>query len=404
MRFTSYTLLSLILLVCLGACGKRDGGDQLSSADVALSPTARLGKQLFFDPRLSASGKLSCASCHDPAHAYGPPDGAAARIGGAHMDRTGTRAVPSLRYKNFTPMFSIHYYIGRGEDMEDEGPTGGFTADGRVNSLADQAAIPLLDANEMANANKAEVVAHIIAAGYADKIKALFGDKVIGDESLVFNSATQALQAFQDEDESFHPYSSKYDKYLRHEAKLTPSEEHGLLMFNRRDKGNCAQCHMSWPGPNGRPPLFTDFGFSAVGVPRNEELPVNADTHYYDMGVCGPGRHDMAKHQELCGMFKTPTLRNVASRHVFFHNGRFHTLEDMMHFYVERDTDPGHWYPSKAGKVDKFNDLPPKLRQNVDTRTAPFNRKLGDKPALTADEISDVIAFLKTLDDADVKP
>ncbi|MBV8468208.1 MAG: cytochrome-c peroxidase, partial [Burkholderiales bacterium] len=79
----------------------------------------------------------------------------------------------------------------------------------------------------------------------------------------------------------------------------------------------------------------------------------------------------------------------------------YHTLDEVMHFYVERDIDPAHWYPTHNGKVEKFDDLPPALRVNVDTRTAPMDRKPGDKPALTAEEIADVEAFLKTLTDAD---
>ena len=99
-------------------------------------------------------------------------------------------------------------------------------------------------------------------------------------------------------------------------------------------------------------------------------------------------------------MFKSPTLRNVATRSVFFHNGRFHNLEDVLRFYVERDTDPGKWYPKRAdGKVDKFNDLPARYRENVDLADAPMDRKLGGKPALNEAEIRDVIAFLKTLND-----
>ncbi|MFM0158754.1 cytochrome c peroxidase, partial [Paraburkholderia sediminicola] len=71
------------------------------------SDAAALGKLMFFDPSLSASGKMSCASCHSPSHAYGPPNGLAAQLGGPDMRSQGTRAVPSLRYVlNRTPMWS----------------------------------------------------------------------------------------------------------------------------------------------------------------------------------------------------------------------------------------------------------------------------------------------------------
>jgi cytochrome c peroxidase len=357
---------------------------------------------MFFDGRLSASGKLSCANCHDPTHAYGPTDGASVHLGGPNMDIAGARAIPSLRYKSFTPLFQIHYYIGRGEDMEDEGPTGGFMADGRASSLAGQAALPLLDPREMANGSEAAVVAKLAAAPYADTFRAVFGAQIFADTAKAFQDATRALQSFQQEDPSFNPYSSKYDRYLRHEVQLTAREQNGLVLFNRTDKGNCAKCHPSWPGPNNRPPQFTDFGLAAVGVPRNSAIPANQDATYFDLGVCGPLRRDLADHAELCGLFKTPTLRNTAARQVFFHNGRYHTLDQVMHFYVERDTNPARWYPRINGKVVKFDDLPSPLRANVDTTTAPFDRKPGARPALSQSEIADVEAFLATLTDSDV--
>lgn len=76
-------------------------------------------------------------------------------------------------------------------------------------------------------------------------------------------------------------------------------------------------------------------------MPRNPEIPANRDPKYFDLGLCGPYRSDLAKETGFCGMFKSPTLRNVATRSVFFHNGRFHKLEDVLRFYVERDTKPG---------------------------------------------------------------
>jgi cytochrome c peroxidase len=95
----------------------------------------------------------------------------------------------------------------------------------------------------------------------------------------------------------------------------------------------------------------------------------------------------------------TPSLRNVAMRRSFFHNGVFHTLKEAVAFYVQRDTNPEKWYPrNHDGTVAKFNDLPAKYRGNVEME-APFGRKLGDAPALSDEEIEDVVAFLKTLSD-----
>jgi cytochrome c peroxidase len=121
------------------------------------------------------------------------------------------------------------------------------------------------------------------------------------------------------------------------------------------------------------------------------------------MGLCGPLRTDQAGQSKFCGLFKTPTLRNVATRSVFFHNGRFHTLKDALRFYVRRDTDQRLWYPVTAsGEVNKFDDLPPGLRGNVDEIDEPLTRKEGGTPAWTDTDIDDVIAFLQTLTDRDV--
>ena len=123
------------------------------------------------------------------------------------------------------------------------------------------------------------------------------------------------------------------------------------------------------------------------------------------MGLCGPLRLDQAKEQKYCGLFKTPTLRNVAARRVFFHNGRFHTLKEALRFYVRRDTDPQMWYPVlSSGAIDKFDDLPPSLRQNIDIIDEPLTRSKGQSPVWSDAQIDDVIVFLQTLTDRDVRP
>jgi cytochrome c peroxidase len=144
--------------------------------------------------------------------------------------------------------------------------------------------------------------------------------------------------------------------------------------------------------------MFTDFTYDNLGVPRNPALTRNADSAYFDLGLCE--RADMVDHPDLCGAFKVPSLRNVGRRHVFFHNGRFTTLKDAITFYVQRDTNPEKWYPlNPDGTVNKFNDLPAQYVANVNTLEVPYNRHLGDAPALSDAEVDDVIAFLQTLSD-----
>jgi cytochrome c peroxidase len=118
------------------------------------------------------------------------------------------------------------------------------------------------------------------------------------------------------------------------------------------------------------------------------------------MGLCGPFRTDLAKQTQYCGMFLTPTLRNVDRRQVFFHNGVYHTLKQVLDFYNLRAVAPQKIYPRGAdGEVALYDDLPAAYHANVDTADAPFDRHVGDAPALSDRDVQDIIAFLHTLDD-----
>jgi cytochrome c peroxidase len=225
---------------------------------------------------------------------------------------------------------------------------------------------------------------------------------VFDDTALAFNAVLMALEAFQQSAAEFYPYSSKYDAWLRRQTSMSPQELKGLAAFNDPAKGNCARCHPS-AVRNGAFPQFTDFGYAAIGAPRNLKIPANADPKYFDLGLCGPLRSDLADRPEFCGLFKTPSLRNVATRGVFLHNGVFHTLDEVVRFYAERDTQPQHWYPRAAdGTVLKFDDLPRKFAANLDVQ-APFDRHAGDQPALSDSEVKDIIVFLRTLSDGYVQ-
>src|ERR1035438_2175144 len=144
------TVRVMAVLLC-GAALARAQSVAPPPAVTALSATAQLGRQIFFDPSLSASGQLSCASCHSPAYSYSSPNGGFGPAGGAQLNQPALRAVPSLRYLDHTPRFTRHYYVDHGEEREDEGPAGGFMLDGRADSLHTQALLPWLDAAEMAN-------------------------------------------------------------------------------------------------------------------------------------------------------------------------------------------------------------------------------------------------------------
>jgi cytochrome c peroxidase len=364
-----------------------------------LTLAAQVGQKMFFDKSLSGSGQLACSSCHDPDHAYAPANDLSVQRGGKSMARMGTRAVPSLRYKEFVPPYAD--LLDNPDGISAPGPGGGFTQDGRAPSLAEQAKIPLLEANEMANRDAAEVIRKISKADYADLFRQAFGAEIFSDPQAAFQKAIVALQAFQLEDYSFHPYSSKFDLFSGNKigGALTDTERRGFAVFNDAKKGNCFACHYSGPGLSGSVAMFTDYSYEAIGVPRNRSIPANRDPRHYDLGICDRADHPVPASRRFCGMFKTPTLRNVATRKAFFHNGEIRSLREALEFYNTRDTNPERWYPSAHGVVEKFNDLPPEYRANLDKQGPLDGRAPGSSPPMSEQDIDDLLAFLNTLTD-----
>jgi cytochrome c peroxidase len=413
-RAGSIGVVLLVLAGLAGLAGCRGSGNQAEAASRTVasgegqrhnSAKAEVGRELFFDASLSSSGKLSCASCHSPEHAYGPANGLAVQMGGPELQTPGLRAAPSLRYTLArTPIWSHARPVSIAEQAQekDNGPSGGFAWDGRFNSLHEQAAFPLLAPSEMAG-SKDGLLRTLKSRPYAAEMKQVFGPEVFATSEAAFAAVLEAIERFELEAASFHPFTSKYDAYLDGKVKLTAREARGLALFNDTTRGNCSTCHLSSKGADGSHPLFTDYQFEAIGVPRNKEVAANRDPHFYDLGLCGPVRMDKTENKSYCGMFKTPTLRNVAARQAFFHNGRFHTLKETLEFYVQRDADPAKWYGDAAKAKLPYNDLPMELRGNVDRVTLPLARGRGDGPVWNDAEIEDVIAFLKTLNDADVR-
>jgi len=353
-----------------------------------------LGRQLFREPALSASGRQSCASCHSPAHRFGPPNALSVQVGGANGVQVGVRAVPSLMYRQFTPPFTEHFVDNDGNDSEDQGPAGGYAWDGRASTVHEQAALPLLSPLEMANASTQAVLRRLVLSPSATAFRQAFGESIFDHDDLAWTGLLWALEVYQQDPTEFAPFSSKFDAYLRGQVVLNAAERRGLAVFNDPRRGNCMQCHPS-VAKRGAFPLFTDDGYVALGVPRNPAIAANGDAAWFDLGLCGPLREDLRLQARYCGLFKTPSLRNVADRLVFFHNGVYRQLADVLRFYAERDAHPQRIYPRDAqGRVQRFDDLPTPFRNNVN-RDAPFGRRLG----LSAAEQEDLLAFLRTLSD-----
>ncbi len=350
-----------------------------------------LGKRIFFDQNLSEPAGTSCASCHDPAHGFAGNNGS--KFGVAQGSRAGhfaARNTPSVMYLKYARRFHLHWE----EDAPVVDAYGGFFWDGRVDDLADVPKQPLLNPDEMNNANVSELAHKIAKSEYAEELTRELGS--LADPDQAVRAVGEALAAYLTSPE-LAPFSSKYDRYIRHEADLSAQEARGLRLFKDSAKGGCSECHkLNDTIPSPERSLFTDYGFDAVGVPRNRKLPVSADPAHFDLGLCArPNPRFHSEAPEFCGAFRTPSLRNVALRESFMHNGAFSSLRDVVAFYASRSVTPNRWYHGP-----QFDDLPKQYRQNVNIDKAPYNRHIGDKPALNEHEIDDVVVFLGTLTDA----
>ena len=438
-----------------GASGDSNAGGA-GGDDSGLSVAAVAGKALFNDKSLSVSGQQSCATCHvasraftaDPVIDHGLP----VPLGGPNMDIPGFRNTPSLLYASFTPGFSL----------DDDTPTGGFFRDGRASSLDQQAQLPFITPFEMANKDAAEVVGRLQQSPTSlQAFIAAYGAGALSDPKVALADMGLAIAAYETEGPEFHPFTSKFDYWQLGQAQLTPLELQGLALFNNPGKGNCTACHPSQRQGFDEHPLFTDFSYDNIGVPRNWDIPANAanpvspisgvslltfmasgptnvpsDTEYsyYDMGLCGPFQTDPSDSHPrpsfftvttLCGNFKVPTLRNIAITAPYFHNGVFDTLHKVVEWYVTRDINNntgnnpapvpagpdgnpyfplGTFYINQDGTPDlyQYNDLPTEFDANVNIAEVPYTPPKfsgGQSPTLTAAEIDAVVAFLCTLTD-----
>jgi len=364
--------------------------DPAQASDARVS----LGRAIFFDPRLSVPEGTSCASCHDARRAFAGNHGSTNGVAlGSRPARFAKRSTPSVLYLRFIRKFHLHWE----EDAPLVGAYAGFFWDGRVDSLVDLVKQPLLNPNEMNGGDAGRVGATIASGAYAAEFRKEFGSALEDtDANAVLEALGEAVSAYLLSPE-MSPFSSRYDDYVRGKEQLTPIEERGLNLFKDPSKGACSGCHkLNDRSADPKGSLFTDYEFDAVAAPRNRALPATHNPDYFDLGLCERADDDYkAKTAEFCGKFRTPSLRNVAVRQRFMHNGVFSKLRDVVAFYATRDTNPERWYIS-----GKFDDVPSKYLDNVNVDKAPYNRRRGGTPALNDQEIDAIVAFLGTLTDS----
>lgn len=375
---------------------------------------ADLGGLLYSDPNLSLNRNQSCATCHSlapitngvpgapwPAPAFVDPENIRSNqpvSRGSISGQFGALNAPSAGYAAFSPSF--HW------DPEGGTYVGGQFWNGRAATLQAQAALPLLNPAEMAMPSRWAVVTRIKEnTVYRQLFGTVFGlnlDDVPTFElapasntapasvSAVYDAAAQAIAQFE-RTRSFNQFTAKFDFWLAGMTLLTSNELHGLDLF--KNKAGCAACHPADATMDAAgkviPPLFTDFTYDNIGLPRNWNIP---GAPMPDPGL--GGRADIATaaagDPEL-GKHKVMSLRNIAITPPYGHNGVFATLEQIVHFYNTRDV---------LGEVNANTNAgfavtgwpAPEVPQNVN------QDELGDL-SLTAQEEADLVAFLKTLTD-----
>jgi len=386
----------------------------LGTAAAHADSEAYLGGLLYSDPDLSINRNQSCATCHSLAPvtsgvpaAPGPAPGFVDPVNvrsnqpvsrGSISGRSGSLNAPSAGYAAFSPAF--HWDAAAGTYV------GGQFWNGRAATLQAQAAQPLLNPAEMAMPSRWAVVTRLKEnSTYRKLFSEVFGlnlDEIPAydlapasntppaDVSAVYDAATQAISQFE-RTRSFNQFTAKYDFWLAGMTSLSSNELHGLDLF--QNKAGCAACHPAEPSRDSAgkliPPLFTDFTYDNIGLPRNWNIP---DTPAPDPGLGGrpdiatasPGDTELGKH-------KVMSLRNIAITPPYGHNGVFATLDQIVHFYNTRDV-LGHVEANTNAAFGLTGWPDPEVPQNV-------NRdELGDL-SLTSQEEADLVAFLKTLTD-----
>lgn len=350
-----------------------------ASVPEALATPEALGERLFFDVNLSLNRTQSCASCHDPAHAFADPRGMASP--GDDGVSLGDRNAPTAAYAALTPAFHRN---ANGDWI------GGQFLDGRAATLEDQAGGPPLNPVEMGMPDAAAVVARLGEdPAYRAAFPALYGAGVLEDVPAAFRAMTDAIAAFE-RTEVFAPFDSKYDRWLKGEAELTQEEELGRVLFFSQQFTNCAECHQLADRQMDPRETFTDYRYHNIGTPENHALRGmnGVPPGTIDAGLAGnPAVADLA----ALGKFRTPTLRNVAVTGPYMHNGVFEDLRTVVLFYNTFNT------RAETRLINPETGEPFGPPQVADTLS---REELEAGPALDDRRIDAIVAFLKTLTDA----
>lgn len=239
-----------------------------------------LGKQLYFDKRLSADNTVACASCHNPR--FGFTDGQPFSSG--IKGQKGGRSAPT----SINRVFSVEQFW-----------------DGRAATLEDQAKGPIANPIEMGFTHEAVIKKLRGIKGYRDQFKQVFGT-----EEFTIDHVAKAIASYE---RTILSGNSLFDRFeAGDKTALSPAAQKGLELFRDKNKANCVTCHAGFN--------FTDESYHNIGVGMDKPKP--------DLG-----RNEQTKKDDDRGAFKTPTLRDIALSAPYFHDGSAKTLEEVVEFY-----------------------------------------------------------------------
>jgi cytochrome c peroxidase len=326
---------------------------------------AKLGEQLFSDETLSNPPGKSCASCHAPQSSFRDPESDHTTSDGAVAGRFGFRNAPTAMYASFAPPLSHAGAAYRG----------GLFWDGRADTLEQQAGGPVMNPIEMNNPDIKTVAEKLRRGKLAKQFRATFGKDALDDDEAAFRHLSEALAAYE-RTPLLQPFSSKYDAYLHGKATLTDDEKAGLALFDQ----HCASCHPDKPGPGGAPPLFSDFSYANIGIPKYR------NSYYFKMSremnpdgeaFVDHGLMTTTKDAAQDGKFRTPTLRNIMHSPPYGHNGYFASIGYMLDFLNSRDV-----------KTWPAAEVP-----------ATVDHEHTGNMGMSRDELKQIVSFLRTLSD-----
>lgn len=269
-------------------------------ADNPLTPAkVALGEKLFFEPRLSGDGTLSCASCHRPEHYFTDGIPRSAGVGGQHSDRNSSTVLNAA----YAPI---------------------LLWDGRSNGLEDQVRYPVTHPREMNNTQQKVVEALTADPAYPP----LFAE-AFGDGAVTWERVARAIASFE---RTLVSGSSPFDRHMAGDAQALSAEaRRGFELF--RGKAGCVQCHQY----SAESPFFSDFQYHNTGIGW--------------AGTPDLGRYELTKEREDKGRFRTPSLRNIARTAPYMHDGQMATLQDVVAYYA-RGGEPNPFLDEKVQPLE----------------------------------------------------